>query len=601
MEHFLIGLSLILILGVLAQWIAWRLKLPSILLLLIFGFLAGAATGVLKPVELFGESLLPAVSLAVAIILFEGGLNLHWKEFREIRKAVRNLILMGAAIAWALTTAAAYYILNFDLALSVLLGAILIVTGPTVIMPILRHIRPSGSVGSILKWEGILIDPVGALLAVFVFDIIFVGHFGGLSEIIKTLGISTITGVAGAAFIVLILKRYWVPDFLHNPVALMTVIGVFTASDLIQSESGLLAVIIMGLALANQKFVSVEHIVEFKENLQILLIGGLFVVLAAQLTMADLASLNVGSYIFLAALIIIVRPAAVYLSTIGSNIGKKVKLFLAGMAPRGIVAAAIASIFATRLQELNYPGAERLVPITFLTIIGTVAIYGLGALPFAKRLGIADADPQGILMVGADESMRKIGAFLNNEGYKVVFADSSWDSITAARLEGLEAAYTNILSEHALDEMDFGGIGYMLALTKNDQVNTMACMRFAGIIGRANVYQLWPDEKDKRAPQEIAPNLRGRLMFSQKTTYNDLNKMLSREDTTIKMIAITQEFTYKHFISQYAEGALPLFIIDENEKINIISKDKAPKPVAGQKIIAIVRPPKKGLIQKMQE
>lgn len=591
-EHFLIGLTGIIVLSVGAQWLAWKLKLPSILLLLIFGFFAGAVTGFIEPAELFGPSLLPAISLAVAVILFEGGLNLHWREFKEVKHTVRNLITVGAFTTWVLTAAAAHFILGLEAGLSILMGAILIVSGPTVIMPILRHLRPKGPTGPILKWEGILIDPIGAILAVIVFELIFIGKFQGFTpfvvvELLQTIMIGGIVGVVGAGLMVLLLKRYWMPDFLHSPVTLMMVVGVFTFSDTLQPESGLFAAIAMGIALANQRFVSMQHIMEFKENLQVLLIGGLFIVLAAQLQMSDLSFFNAATIAFLAALIFIIRPIAVYLSSRTSELDAKAKTFLAFMAPRGIVAAAIASIFALRLEAIEYQGAEALVPVTFLTIIGTVTVYGLGALPLARRLEIADADPQGILIVGAHDWALRIGTVLKEEGIHVAFLDGNWENVSAARLEGFSATYMNVLSEDMTDEVNLGGIGYLIALTRNNQVNTLAALRFASVLGRARVFQIAAPAKPWVRDQQISTHLRGRALFGQNTTYSDLHRLFTA-GAAIKTIRITEEYTYETFLRQYGNEVIPLFLKDQTGKLTVLSPETKVTPRPGQTFIAIV-------------
>ncbi len=266
-EHLLVGLAGIIILGIGAQWLAWRLRLPSILLLLLFGFAAGPATGFLDPDALLGDLLPPVVSLSVAVILFEGGLSLSFTELRQIGTVVRNLVSVGALVTWLVTAGAAHFILDLSAALAVLLGAILVVTGPTVIVPLLRHVRPVGPVNSILKWEGILIDPIGAMLAVLVFEAILAGGFQeattlALTGVLNTVVIGGVNGVLGAMVLTFLLKRYWIPDFLHNAFSLMVVVGAFTASNVMQAESGLLAVIVMGMTLANQKMITVKHIVK---------------------------------------------------------------------------------------------------------------------------------------------------------------------------------------------------------------------------------------------------------------------------------------------------------------------------------------------------
>ncbi|MEK6224425.1 MAG: cation:proton antiporter, partial [Thermodesulfobacteriales bacterium] len=402
-EHLLVGLAAIIVLGIGAQWLAWRISLPAILLLLIFGFIAGPATGFLNPNEIFGDLLLPLVSVLVAIILFEGGLSLKFSEVREVTSVIRNMVTVGVLVSWVLTSLASYLIFGLGLQISVLLGAVLVVTGPTVIIPLLRHVRPSGRVGSIVKWEGIIIDPIGAILAVLVFEVIISGGLEKATALVvvsifKTLIIGTVLGLAGAQLVVLILRRHWVPDFLQNPVTLMIVVFVFVCSNVIQIESGLLSVTLMGIALANQKMVSIRHIVEFKENLRVLFISGLFIILASRLTLDELNYvLNFKGFVFLFLMIVVVRPLSIFISTYFSDLHLKEKLFLSWMAPRGIVAAAVASVFALRLEQAGYEQAERIVDITFLVITGTVAIYGLSAFQVAKRLGLAKPNPQGIL------------------------------------------------------------------------------------------------------------------------------------------------------------------------------------------------------------
>ena len=383
-EEALIGLASVLLLGVGAQWLAWRLRLPSILLLLVLGFLAGPITGFLHPDEIFGEALFPIVSLSVAIILFEGGLTLRLSELPAVGKPMGLLISVGALITWAVAAVAAHYIVGMTWSLSVLLGAILIVTGPTVIGPLLRQIRPTGNVGTILKWEGILIDPVGAVLAVLVFEAILEGEFGQgqaagaiLGGVVETLLIGVALSFLGAAILIIFLRRYWIPDYLQNSVSLMVALSLFALSNVLHPESGLLTVTLMGVLLANQKWVTVKHIVEFKENLQVLLIGGLFILLSSRLDLQSLLAMGWREFAFLAVLIFIARPLSVFASTMGSNFENRSRIFLSWMAPRGIVAASVASLFAFELSVAGVEGAEQLVSMTFLVIIGTVCLVWL--------------------------------------------------------------------------------------------------------------------------------------------------------------------------------------------------------------------------------
>ena len=257
-EHILIGLAAVIVLGIGSQWVAWRIGAPAILLLLISGFVAGPVTGFINPNDLFGDLLLPLVSVTVAVILFEGGLSLKFSELKDIRGVVLNLVTVGVLVSWILTTLAAYYIVGLQFPLAVLLGSVLVVTGPTVVIPLLRHVRPSGRVGAIIKWEGIVIDPIGAVLAVLVFEAIVAGEIATASaqivlSVLKTAFIGTLLGGAGALFVIQLLKRHWVPDFLQNPISLMIVVAIFTASNVLQIESGLLSVTIMALCLQIKK------------------------------------------------------------------------------------------------------------------------------------------------------------------------------------------------------------------------------------------------------------------------------------------------------------------------------------------------------------
>ena len=405
LDNPLIGLTAIIVLGVGAQWLAWRLKLPAIIALLVVGVLAGPVSGFLRPDELFGEVLFPIISLAVALILFEGGLSLRLRDLKEIGAVMRNLMTLGVLFTWLLSALAAHYLADLQWGLSALLGALLVVTGPTVIIPLLKHVRPRGAAGLIAKWEGIVNDPIGAILAVLVFEALLVGGEGGilahgLRGLLAAAVAGLLCGLAGALVVYMVLKHRWAPDYLQNPVALMAVLAAFAASNTMSHESGLLAVTVMGIALANQKRVAVQHIVEFKENLRVLLISSLFILLASRLQVGDLVQLDLGSLLFVGALIVFVRPISVWLSTIGMGLTWRERTFLAWMAPRGIVAAAVSAVFAIDLVAAGYADAARLAPLTFLVIVATVAVYGLTAAPLARALGLAESAPQGVVVLG---------------------------------------------------------------------------------------------------------------------------------------------------------------------------------------------------------
>ncbi|MEQ8764777.1 MAG: sodium:proton antiporter, partial [Planctomycetota bacterium] len=381
-DNPLTGLVLVIVLGIAAQWIAWRIKLPSILLLLSFGILAGPVLGWLKPDALLGDVLLPIVTIAVGLILFEGGLSLKFSELQQISRPLLGILTVGAAVTWGGTAVLAHTILGFSWSMSILAGAILIVSGPTVVGPILLQVRPNKKVASIARWEGIVIDPIGVILAVIVFEVIraILTHeplSGAAWALAKAIGVGIGLGMAGAALLVQLLRRYWVPDHLQNAFVVAFVTAVLFGANAIQHEAGILAVTLMGIFVANQKAVSVRHIVEFKENLRVLLIAGIFILLAARLESDALTVFGGKAPLFLAALILVVRPLAVFLSTWGSDLKRNEKLFLSWLAPRGIVAAAMGSVLAIQLERAEHPEARLLVPIIFWVIIGTVFVYGL--------------------------------------------------------------------------------------------------------------------------------------------------------------------------------------------------------------------------------
>lgn len=591
-EHHLVGLTLIMVLGVAARWLAWRLHLPAILLLLVCGIVAGPVTGFLQPDDLFGNFLTPFVSLSVALILFEGGLSLNLRELKEIGGVVRNLITLGTIVTWAIASGAAWAIFGLDYRLALLLGAVFVVTGPTVVIPLLRHVRPSPRIRNTIKWEGILNDPVGAILAVLVFEAILAGGAsGGPEEAAIQFLYSILTGIgvgAGfAALTLLLLYFHWVPDFLDAGFTLAVVLGAFTISNHFQPESGLLATTVMGIVLANQRFTPVRHIVEFKEHLRVLIISTLFIVLSARLQADDIYAVWMPSLVFLAVLLFIARPASVWVSCLGSKLVRNERRFLMWMAPRGIVAAAIASIFSERLAESGVNGAEILAPIAFIVIIGTVTVYGLTAFPLAKRLGLAEPSPQGVLFVGAHAWARKLALALKEVGFQVALADSSWVNVTEARQAGLPAYYGAVLSEGVLDEINLYGIGRLAAVTPNDEANSLSAIHFHEDFGRSNVFQL-PPQRSESGRRGVSPeHLQGRYLFHPDFTYAKLTELFS-DGAAIKTTPITEKFTYERFQELYGENVLPLFVISRGNKLGVVAAAQRFTPRPGQTLIAAV-------------
>ena len=589
----LIRLASIIILGIGAQWLAWRLKFPSIIFLLLFGFIAGPVTGFLQPDRLLGDLLLPIVSISVSIILFEGGLTLQVKELRRIGTVVLSLISVGVIITWSLAALSAYYVLGLNLKISILLGAVLIVTGPTVIGPLLRHIRPTGTVDDILKWEGIVIDPIGALLAILAFEAILIGKIQTAWTVIAfnmtmTLVVGSFTGVFFALILILFIRKFWIPDFLHETVTLTLVISAYVVSDHFQAESGLFATTLMGLVLANQNIITVKHIVEFKENLRVLIISILFILLSARLDAGDAQYISGAGIIFLGILVFIARPAAVLLSTLGSNLNFRERLFLSWMAPRGIVAAAVASVFALRLAEAGIEQAENVVPLTFLVIIGTVVIYGLTSPVLASRLGIAQSNPQGVLIVGAHHWAQDIAIQLKAKGFRVLLIDTNRSLVLKARMAELAVYHGSVLSDRMVDSINLDGVGKLLALTSNDEVNSLATLHLAELFGREEMYQLPPRSEAAGKEETFSPkHLRGRYVFGKDITYPYLTERYFA-GAIVKSTKLSKEFDYSAFQKYYGESAVPLFCITGENILTVITVDSDIDLKPGQTIIAMV-------------
>lgn len=586
-ESDLIQLAVIILLGILAQWIGWRMRLPSILILLVFGILAGPVFGLLHIDAIFGDLLFPIVSFSVALILFEGGLSLRLSELREVGRTVWNLVTVGALVVWVVLAAAAYYLLQLSLPLAILLGATLIVSGPTVVLPLLIHVRPIHRLRSILKWEGIVIDPIGATLAVLVLEVIVSGEPGSALGMIalgvlKAVLSGGLIGLVGAGLIVLLIRRRLLPAFLQNPTVFVLVIADFALSNHFQEESGLLAVTLMGVLLANQKLVDIRHIVEFKENLRVLLLSGLFILLAARVNLADLqAELTVAGLLFLIAAILIARPLSVFLSTIGSGLSLRERLFLSWIAPRGIVAASVASVFALLLSERGVSGAGRLAPITFLTIIATVAIYGLSAAPLARWLKVAQPKPSGVLFLGAHSFARRLAAAVKSAGFRALMVDTNYANVAAAREEGLEVHHGNIFSEDFFNVVDLEGIGKLAALTSNDEVNTLAAVRMAEIFSRSNVFQLCSGISSK-----VSQDMCGRALFGQDVTFSRLEGLFDR-GAVVREVLLESGRAFEDLLKGYGERFLPLFLVTENQDLEVFTAENPITPRGGQTVIGL--------------
>lgn len=394
MSEPLLKLGSIVILGIGCEWFAERIGIPSILVLLFAGFFAGPVTGFLNPDQLLGDFLFPIVSLSVAIILFEGGLRLRLRNFNKVRGAIMSLTTIGVFLTASMSAFLGWSVLQFQPDVAILFGTILVITGPTVIIPLLRNLKLDRRIRTVSIWEGIANDPLGSILSVMVYELIIVHNPPGiiLMDGVRTLATTVAGGVAlavaGAILLGECLDREWIPSHLRNPVTLASVLSVFLVAELFHAESGLIATPLMGIILTNRTDQKTRDILRFKKEIGIVLLSVLFILLSARFDLHGFQQISLQSFVVLGLLILVVRPIAVVVATLPTNLNWREITALSFFAPRGIVAATISSLFALKLVKLGYPNAGRLDAEVFFIIAGTVIVYGFLVPPFFRYLGL---------------------------------------------------------------------------------------------------------------------------------------------------------------------------------------------------------------------
>ncbi len=589
----MLTIAAIMLVGGACQWLAWRLRLPAILFLLLTGIVIGPFTGWFEPDVLLGELLFPFVSLSVAVILFEGSLTLKFSEIRGLQHVVRRFVTSGVLVTWTVAALAARLIAGLDWELATLFGAIMVVTGPTVIVPMLRTVRPSAKVANILRWEGIIIDPIGALLAVLVFEFVVSSGAGGalgatMAAFIGVIVVGTAAGLAGGYLLGEALRRDWLPTYLFNVATLAAVFCSFAISNAVVEESGLLAVTVMGIYLGNRKGVPIEEILAFKESLSLLLITVLFILLAARLDIAQLESLGwVVIGVFLA-IQFIARPLEVLYCTWGSSLSWRERALLAWIAPRGIVAAAVSALFAIKLEQLGYGQAPLLVPLTFVVIIGTVVLQSLTAGRLARMLKASEPEAGGFLILGANPLARTLAKALEQQKITVLLCDTLWDNVSRARMAGLKAYYGNPLSEHAEIYLDTAGLGRLLAVTADAHLNALACNRYKGVFGAKEVFSLRVGGSTGGAGRRDTAR-EGRTAFSDQFGYIDLSRRLYR-GAEVRRTTLSETFGIEKFRAMHGDRAALLFAVDPKGRLEVFSAEAPLQPGPGWTIIALVDP-----------
>jgi len=625
----MLELAGIIILGILAQWVAWKFKIPAILPLILIGLLVGpiaaeffSADGVSKWIDpiwigpnldesgnlilneqgepmvgrgLFpGESLFYFVSLAISIILFEGGLTLKMSEIKNVGPVITKLITVGSLVTFFLAAVAAHFIFKLSWEISFLFSGLIIVTGPTVITPILRNIPLKKDVSAVLKWEGILIDPIGALVAVLVYEFISVDAGGeftktALIEFGKIVLFGSTFGFTFAHALNLILNKKWVPHYLINVFSLAAVLGVFVLSHSFAHESGLLAVVVMGMVLGNSNSPYLKDILYFKESLSVLLISILFILLAANINFEELLLIyNWKTAVLFLIIVFLIRPIGVFLSTHGSKLKFNEKLFISWVGPRGIVAAGIASLFGLKLASKGVEGAEYITPLVFVIVLGTVLLNATTARLFARLVGVFLTKSNGILIVGASKVSRLLGHYLENHGRHVVLIDSNQSNIAKAKELGLEALNTNIYSDALTDNIELNDVGYLMAMTGSADINKYAINKFRGQFGENGAFRLVTADEMNNPENNPKEGL-----FSHTDDYINLAEV-TRKYPSIQEINIDDKAHFDNLIemTNKDKNMIPLFFMDADGEIHILSSYHADIETieAGCKLVYLGKP-----------
>ncbi len=585
----MVELAGIIILGILAQWVAWKFKIPAILPLILIGLLVGPiaaefinedGTKWIEPIwneeqkkGLFpGEGLFYFVSLAISIILFEGGLTLKRSEIRNVGPVITKLITVGAAVTFFGAAVLAHYLFGLSWELSFLFSGLIIVTGPTVITPILRNIPLKRDVSTVLKWEGILIDPIGALVAVLVFEFISIEGEAGftktaLIEFGKIILFGTTFGFTFAHALVFAINKKFIPHYLLNVVSLSVVLLVFIESEIFAHESGLLAVVVMGMVIGNSKLDNIKELLYFKESLSVLLISILFILLAANINYQDLMLLYRWETLALfLAVVFVIRPIAVFISAQGSTLKTNEKMFISWVGPRGIVAAGIASLFGSKLSAGGVVGAEYITPLVFMIVLGTVLLNATTARLFARISGVFLSKSEGILIIGASRVSRLVAQYLIDNGRHVVLVDSNQNNVIEAEKMGIEAHTENIYSETLQDNVEFNDIGYLLALTGNADINRYAVEKFGAQFGENGSFRL--ASKAELENSSISPE---DGVFTLSDDFNNLMEV-TEEYPEIHEVTVTDLESYHNILENIKsdKDQIPLFLKTSKGEIHII-------------------------------
>lgn len=600
-DSLIFNLMLVVFIGILSQWMAWRFRMPAIVVMSVVGLIVGPFLGMINPEESMGELFSPIISFAVAIILFEGSLNLDFKEIRGFNKPVLRITTIGAFIAWIAGSLAAHYIAGLSLSVAFIIGGLFIVTGPTVILPLLRQAKLKPRPAAILKWEGIVVDPFGALLAVFAFEVIrFLNSEVTLNSFLLFFVASIFAVILGSGvgwFFGRSFDRGGVPEYLKSPVLLAVVIFVFVLADEIMQQTGLLAVTAMGMVMANMNLSSIKDIRHFKENISVLLISGIFVMLTASLSSEVLLEiLNWKIILYVAAMLFFVRPLSIWVSTIGTELNWREKLLIGWIAPRGIVALTVSGYFASILKDHGYQDADILTALTFALVFGTVVLHGFTIGPLAKRLNLTTTDESGVLIVGGSRFAAELAKSIKETNNDVLLVDRNWASLAQARNYGIQIHNGDILREQQDYDVDLTPYKFMLAITRSDSYNAHVCEDFAPSLGRENLYQVSVPTAEESA--RTVSGVGGQELFTPGVTIRELEKRVN-SGHVIRKTLITPQYSYTQYLRERDDKSVLLYILRADNSIKFYSPAIELQAKAGDAVVTLSFPDKK--VERVKE
>lgn len=593
---------LTVIAGIGSQVLADYLKIPGIVFLLLFGILLGPdGFGLLHP-SLLGDGLEVIVSLSVALILFEGGLNLELKELDKVSGSLRNLVTIGTLITLLGGGIAAHAFSEFPWSISFLYAALVVVTGPTVIGPLLKQVQVERSVAALLEGEGVLIDPVGAILAVLVLDVILNGDADPLRLIAGLtirLGIGSAIGAVGGWTLGYFLKRaHFLSEDLKNLVVLAGLWGLFGLAQDIRGESGLMATVVAGIVLRACDVPDERLLRRFKGQLTILAVSVLFILLAADLSIASVIALGWGSLVTVAILMFLVRPINVWLCTINSGLNWRQKLFVSWIGPKGIVSASVASLFAILLTDRGINGGDSIKALVFLTIILTVVLQGLTARSVAKLLGLMSTKATGAVIVGSNPLSRLIARLFKERGESVVILDTNPEACEQAEREDLPVFLSSALDTDVLEEAGLASMGTFLAMTSNGEVNRVLAQRTAEEFSPPRVLALFPiDPQGNKTGNKTNKIQHAFIPELQLKTWNEYlnDSQVKLGETVLKEPSCA--FQQAHLKALIRSGELIPLLIERENQLLVVSANDAWQP--GDVIIYLLHDPKPKLLKRL--